>query len=114
MSFRPLIKSGGEILVLRFFGFRPQNDSNAAIYENLCLIFICVSFLVLSGVSEAASLTPSLTAGVGYDDNIDFLASDVSRDGLFLIRPRIDFGANLSGQDIISGAYSYTFQRFFM
>lgn len=78
------------------------------------VISIAFILVTLNSSVYAVNLTPSLTAGVGYDDNIDFLASDVSRDGLFLIRPRIDFDANLSEQDIISGAYSYTFQRFFM
>ncbi|MBI3600170.1 MAG: hypothetical protein HY097_05960 [Nitrospinae bacterium] len=44
-----------------------------------------------------------MTAGLGYDDNIDFLVSEVSKDSLFLIKPRIDFDAKLSEQDIISG-----------
>lgn len=80
----------------------------------ILIFFLLFVASVSSGSGEAAGLTPSLTAGVGYDDNIDFLATDVSRDSLFLIKPKIDFDANLSEQDIISGAYSYTFQQFFI
>jgi|SRR3990172_4053570 len=78
------------------------------------VISIAFILVTLNSSVYAVNLTPSLTEGVGNDDNIDFLSKDVSRDGLFLIRPGIDFDANLSEQDIISGAYSYTFQRFFM
>ncbi len=78
------------------------------------VIYIAFILVTLNSSVYAVNLTPSLTAGVGYDDNIDFLASDVSKDGLFLIRPRIDFDANLSEEDIISGTYSWTYQKFLM
>lgn len=81
---------------------------------NLLAIFMFVSFLVLSEVSDAASLIPSLTTGAGYDDNIDFLADNISRDVLFLMKPKLDINLNLSEIDIIAVSYSYTFQQFLM